>query len=164
MTEHFEMNTKKLFVGDIGYALEEKLYHDVWGDKLGFADGLIKTEDGQVAAVVGSTAYGDGTYYSTDGLEYGVDAGVIGITDINYSDVDEKELISCGTIVNVPSGSAKIVFTCDEGEFNISIMDKSSGHVLYDQQIITGEDEDEEPIDYWYYEDDEDDYYDDYDD
>jgi len=65
------------FIGDICYALNEKIYDDIWGKKHGYRDGCFEVE--KSSFVVARTAYGDGCYKGSDGVEYGVDAGVIGI-------------------------------------------------------------------------------------
>jgi len=65
------------FIGDICYALDENIYDYIWGKKYEYENGEFKV--GKSKFVVASTAYGDGCYEGTDGCEYGVDAGVIGI-------------------------------------------------------------------------------------
>ena len=72
-------NTHKVFVGDICYALDRDIYHSVWGDTMDYEDGAIKNY-----AVVAGTEYGDGCYEGNE-TSYSVDAGVIGVTDIDGS-------------------------------------------------------------------------------
>lgn len=68
---------KGFYVGDICYVLGEEVYHEYWGRKKEYKDGVYKENDFQFA--VAGTAYGDGEYIDNHGNVYGVDAGVIGI-------------------------------------------------------------------------------------
>ena len=150
-------NTHKVFVGDICYALDRKIYRDVWVNDMDCEEGLVGNY-----AVVADTEYGDGCY---DGKEttYCVDAGVIGVTDIEHyldsrhSIEDLKEL---GSVVEIPSGKCEICFDADvDGTFYITINDLGTNKMVFNDVIYTNEetvyDDDEE-----YNEDD----YDDYDD
>ena len=150
-------NTHKVFVGDICYALDRKIYRDVWINDMDCEEGLVGNY-----AVVADTEYGDGCY---DGKEtaYCVDAGVIGVTDIEHyldsrhSIEDLKEL---GSVVEIPSGKCEICFDADvDGTFYITINDLGTNKMVFNDVICTNEetvyDDDEE-----YNEDD----YDDFDD
>ena len=149
--------THKVFIGDICYALNDDIYQGIWGDMLNFKDGVIYTKDGKTGdpcAVVGSTAYGDGGYEGSDGKTYGVDAGVIGVTDIENwraidSGSDDESLKELGTIVEIPNGEAIIHFEDCEGNFHIKITD-SSGNILYLVSIQTASSEEDDPIDDWW--------------
>lgn len=151
-------NTHKVFVGDICYALDRKIYRDVWVNAMDCEEGLVGNY-----AVVADTEYGDGCY---DGKEtaYCVDAGVIGITDIEHyldsrhSIEDLKEL---GSVVEIPSGKCEICFDADvDGTFYITINDLGTNKMVFNDVIYTNEetvyDDDEE-----YNEDDYDDFDDD---
>lgn len=88
----------KFFIGDICYALDENIYSEIWGDKYDYVDGSFKTDKGEFA--VSSTAYGDGEYYGTDGREYGVDAGCLGVVPMElWKDRNENELNRLGRVV-----------------------------------------------------------------
>ena len=150
-------NTHKVFVGDICYALDHKIYRDVWVNDMGCEEGLVGNY-----AIVADTEYGDGCY---DGKEtaYCVDAGVLGVTDIEHyldsrhSIEDLKEL---GSVVEIPSGKCEICFDADvDGTFYITINDLGTNKMVFNDVIYTNEktiyDDDEE-----YNEDD----YDDFDD
>ena len=151
-------NTHKVFVGDICYALDRKIYRDVWVNDMDCEEGLVGNY-----AVVADTEYGDGCY---DGKEttYCVDAGVIGVTDIEHyldsrhSIEDLKEL---GSVVEIPSGKCEICFDADvDGTFYITINDLGTNKMVFNDVIYTNEetvyDDDEE-----YNEDDYDDFNDD---
>ena len=151
-------NTHKVFVGDICYALDRKIYRDVWVNDMDCEEGLVGNY-----AIVADTEYGDGCY---DGKEtaYCVDAGVIGVTDIEHyldsrhSIEDLKEL---GSVVEIPSGKCEICFDADvDGTFYITINDLGTNKMVFNDVIYTNEetvyDDDEE-----YSEDDYDDFDDD---
>lgn len=147
-------NTHKVFVGDICYALDRKIYRDVWCNDMDCGEGLIGNY-----AIVADTEYGDGSY---DGKEvtYGVDAGVIGVTDIeHYLDPRHsiEELKQLGSVVEIPSGKCEICFDADvDGTFYITINDLDTNKTVFNDVIYT----DEETI----YDDDEEYNEDDYDD
>lgn len=85
------------FIGDPCYALREDLY-DKWGTDNDYADG----DYGYFA--VGSTAYGDGTFFdSYSGSEFGVDAGILGVVNLDYSapDCDIAGLNDLGKVITV---------------------------------------------------------------
>ena len=155
-------NTHKVFVGDICYALDRKIYRDVWVNDMDCEEGLVGNY-----AIVADTEYGDGCY---DGKEtaYCVDAGVIGVTDIEHyldsrhSIEDLKEL---GSVVEIPSGKCEICFDADiDGTFYITINDLGTNKMVFNDVIYTGdddwddEDEDEDDdFDPWADEDEDDD-------
>lgn len=135
-------NTHKVFVGDICYALDRKIYRDVWVNDMDCEEGLVGNY-----AVVAGTEYGDGCY---DGKEtaYCVDAGVIGVTDIEHyldsrhSIEDLKEL---GSVVEIPSGKCEICFDADvDGTFYITINDLGTNKMVFNDVIYTGDDDDDD--------------------
>jgi len=67
------------YVGDLCYALEDDIYHGVFGDK-GYVNGLYRNEEDFF--LVSGTAFGDGEYVDTEGRSYSVDAGILGICPI----------------------------------------------------------------------------------
>ena len=70
----------KYYIGDICYAFgDDPTYDDVWAGTFGGKDGHYT--NGKKTFVVAGTAYGDGSYKGSDGREYLVDAGVIGIVN-----------------------------------------------------------------------------------
>ena len=143
---NIKWNTHKVFVGDICYALDRKIYRDVWVNDMDCEEGLVGNY-----AIVADTEYGDGCY---DGKEtaYCVDAGVIGVTDIEHyldsrhSIEDLKEL---GSVVEIPSGKCEICFDADiDGTFYITINDLGTNKMVFNDVIYTNEetvyDDDEE--------------------
>jgi ribosomal protein S27AE len=100
------------FLGDICYALDDDIYDKVWGSMFNYDDGAYKVR-GYVFAV-SSTAYGDGAYSGTDGVTYGVDAGVIGIVPKELSQLDSHG----GRWIKVKTS---LTFQAGDGIFNIYI-------------------------------------------
>ena len=100
-----------LYIGDLCYALKDDVYYGVWGGKGNFKDGAYKADNGLEFAMVG-TAYGDGCYLGSDGCDYPVDAGIIGICD---SKLAKKEGASnLGRFVRGIRG--KVTITYNDGE------------------------------------------------
>lgn len=91
------------FIGDPCYALKEELY-EKWGTENNYDDG----DYGYFA--VGSTKYGDGTYYDNFYRAYGVDAGILGVVNMEYSEPDKYDvdlLNELGRLVRVKD---KLIF------------------------------------------------------
>jgi len=74
----YEAPPGKYYIGDICYALGDKLYDRVFGG-MDYESGLYIQRDTNNFFLVDNTSYGDGCYTGSDGKEYGVDAGIIGI-------------------------------------------------------------------------------------
>ncbi len=68
------------YIGDLCYALDNKVYENIFGNVGGYDNGVYKCKtDPNVFFMVGSTAYGDGEYRGNDDRSFFVDAGIIGI-------------------------------------------------------------------------------------
>lgn len=149
--EKFTIKTNKIFIGDICYALDDEIYDNVWCDELGCKDGLIKVEN-KVVAAVGGTAHGDGLYYSADEREFPVDAGVIGIVDLNYSNTKNlSRLERLGVIVDIPNGECTVKFSAYNGVFDIEIFEEDADYnreEIFKIHINTYEDADEDEDDW----------------
>ena len=134
-------NTHKVFVGDICYALDRDIYHSVWGDAMDYEDGIIKNY-----AVVAGTEYGDGCYEGNE-ASYSVDAGVIGVTDLeHYMDPKHsvEDLPQLGAVVEIPSGQCEVCFDADtDGTFYITINDIDTGKTVFKDTICTGDDKED---------------------
>ena len=102
----FTINIKsgKMYIGDLCYALSDDIYDGVWGNQGHYEDGKYETQNGEFAMV--GTAYGDGCYLGSDGMEYPVDAGIIGICDASLVN---KDVHGYGTIVDA-TGEANMEF------------------------------------------------------
>jgi hypothetical protein len=104
-----EFPAGKYWIGDICYCLPDKMYDKIFGGQ-DYESGLYKHKDGGFF-FLDNTAYGDGLYMGSDGFEYGVDAGIIGIVS--------EELVS-EKYANGPLEGGKIhefkhPFTCKFG-------------------------------------------------
>ena len=125
-TDYFaKFGPGKYFIGDICYALPDKIYDEVWGDTYKYADGCYEK------FAVHRTAYGDGCYPGTDGNKYLVDAGNIGITNITEQQkYDNERLNNLGTVVEVKDS---IIMYCDDNCNFTFVVDGQSF------EIITGD-------------------------
>ena len=134
----FTINIKsgKMYIGDLCYALSDDIYDGVWGNQGHYEDGKYETQNGEFAMV--GTAYGDGCYLGSDGMEYPVDAGIIGICDASLVN---KDVHGYGTIVDA-TGEANISY--EDG--TIAITYDNNGATKF-VNIETDEDWDEEDED-----------------
>ena len=113
------------YIGDICYVLDDRIYHRVWGDQHGFADGKFKDPDTRLEVAVAGTAYGDGCYIGSDGAEFPVDTGVIGLVPLELvSREKEPQGGRLGEIFKMP-GEAE--FIAEDGLFTVILPD---GHMV----------------------------------
>ena len=128
-----EFGPGKYYIGDICYALKRNVYDKIWGDKYDYKDGEFEVEGAKF--VVGRTKHGDGTFLGSDGVIYGVDAGVIGVVPEALWDPERHDSMEDGgRIVDVSKG---LQFEAEDGNFNI---DFDGEHVSID----TGDRDEEE--------------------
>ena len=129
------------FIGDPCYAFAHDT--DSWdiicsksfdgvNDNLGAK--LIPFKDKEI--FMANTAYGDGNYQGSDGVVYGVDAGILGATPIELNEGKHEDLNDLGSIVTFDKP-----FTCtwDEGQVTI-------GHIIINTAY---EEEVEDEGDFW---------------
>ena len=134
-----EITSKKgFYIGDICYVLGDRLYRGVWGDKYGFNDGSFTDPDTGLQVAVAGTAYGDGTYTGSDGTEYPVDAGNIGLVPLEL--VEDQTRLEEGKVIKAP-GTA--TFQAEDGVFEIHLPD---GQVV---AIDTEHEEEDEEDECW---------------
>lgn len=117
-------SNKGFYIGDVCYVLSDDVYSDIWGDINRWRDGVIQVIS-SLSFAVGSTAYGDGSYFDDDGIEYGVDAGNIGLVPLELCKVgsdpaDSGRLIEC-------QGTA--TFECNDGVFDIELPNGKKVHI-----------------------------------
>ena len=119
----FKINVKNgFYIGDLCYALNEKVYDEVWGGN-NYEDGQYTDPETKAEFAMVGTAYGDGEYESDVGAFFPVDAGIIGIADLSICDKDT----SFGKVVPDYSGIVYIEYNDgtitasrgDYGEINI---------------------------------------------
>jgi len=125
----------KYYFGDVCYVMDDDVYHKEWGKEddpnwheVGYQDGVHETSKGTF--VVAGTAYGDGVYRGTDGRDYGVDAGVLGIVPESLWKVGEAEAGGMGKVIDVRT---KLEFEEQNGVFQVTadgdtfVVDTSNG-------------------------------------
>lgn len=143
--EKFKMTVSDcsaLVIADPCYVLQDEVYDT---DFLGRDDhnGVI----GDAIGLVHGTYYGDGDYDSESGLNYGVDAGSLGIYDTKYCK-PKYQSESVREIEVDPTEEHEVELEYDAGTFYISI----DGEVI--EEIYTAQEEDEEEYEDYYDEDD----------
>lgn len=138
---------KGFFVGDPCYVFE-----DMWSNivsqyfeedvKNGYDKSHTITVNGGHIGMV-STMYGDGGYLGTDGGDYSVDSGTLGIVPIEVAELDVYENSYLGRVIEY-KGEARVLY--EEGLVTIEFKDDN----LEDIDIQTGAMEDlEEFFDNW---------------
>lgn len=135
MKEFAKFGPGRYFIGDICYALPEDLYNQIWGEQYGYVDGAFQL------FAAHRTAYGDGCYSGSDGNEYAVDAGNIGIVNITeQQEYDNETLSRLGKIVTVKDS---IIMNSDSNCNFEFIVDGESFEIITDGSDYE-EDEEEE--------------------
>ena len=114
------------YVGDLCYALSDEVYDKVWGNTYGFEDGAYKDPTTGLEFAMVGTAYGDGYYSGTDGQDYPVDAGIIGVCAL---ELVQKPVKNLGRLVYGYSGRVTLTYKkgsiiVDCGDHNITIETK----------------------------------------
>lgn len=66
------------YIGDLCYALSDDIYDNIFGGT-GYCSGIYEEKATKRLFLVANTAYGDGEYPGSDGNNFAVDAGIIGI-------------------------------------------------------------------------------------
>ena len=103
------------YIGDICYCLSNKVYHDFWGKKKGYEDGVYVEPESMLRFAVAGTAHGDGCYHDRAYNFYEVDAGVIGLVPL---ELVEDDSTSHGRVI-LAKGDA--VFEAHDGVFRITL-------------------------------------------
>ena len=130
----FKINVKNgFYIGDLCYALNEKVYDEVWGGN-NYEDGQYTDPETKAEFAMVGTAYGDGEYESSDGVTFPVDAGIIGVADLAICDGDT----SLGKVV--PDYSGTVLIRYDNGTITVSW---KSGKYYDLIDIYTGDEEDD---------------------
>lgn len=83
----------RYYIGDLCYGLPDLIYDYVFGGTV-YDAGLYKNEERNTFFFLGNTYGGDGDYKGSDGFNYSVDSGSIGIcpADLLISEADVKSL------------------------------------------------------------------------
>jgi len=105
INETIKTNTKRVWIGDPCYVIQDELWDDVCyqifkgGHKeTGFVI-TVKYNGQELSFIMCGTAYGDGVFNSQSGFEYSVDCGSLGIVpeELIHKDKLEENEIYCGT-------------------------------------------------------------------
>ena len=139
----FKINVKNgFYIGDLCYALNKKVYDEVWGGN-NYEDGQYTDPETKAEFAMVGTAYGDGEYESSDGVTFPVDAGIIGVADLAICDGDT----SLGKVV--PDYSGTVLIRYENGTITVSW--KSDRYYSFIEIYTSDEedyDEDEEEEDW----------------
>ena len=137
----FKINVKNgFYIGDLCYALNKKVYDEVWGGN-NYEDGQYTDPETKAEFAMVGTAFGDGEYESSEeGLYFPVDAGIIGVADLAICDGDT----SLGKVV--PDYSGTVLIRYDNGTITVSW---KSGKYYDLIDIYTGDEEDYDEEEDW---------------
>jgi hypothetical protein len=119
-SDHIRFEPGTYYIGDPCYAIPD----EEWMDYLntypksdipgqGWVDGVAIMYKGH-KCFHDSTAYGDGGYRGSDGIEYGVDAGIIGILPIEVCDPEAIKDIKANGLANVRTFDKPFHVWCEE--------------------------------------------------
>ena len=110
----FKSNVKNgFYIGDLCYALNKKIYDEVWGGN-NYEDGRYTDPETKAEFAMVGTAFGDGEYDSSDGVAFPVDAGIIGVADLAICDGNT----SFGKVV--PNYSGTVLIRYENGTITVS--------------------------------------------
>jgi len=144
---HSVLPKGKYYFGDICYIMDDEVYHKVWGDKLGFADGKhdvdfvdSKGKHWTGTFAVAGTAYGDGCYTGVH-KDYGVDAGVLGLVPESLWDSEKGTGDNLGMIFTVKDS---VTFKANDGKFSVDCKGFNEYVNTNDEDDEDDEDEDDE--------------------
>ena len=142
----FKINVKNgFYIGDLCYALNKKIYDEVWGGN-NYEDGQYADPETKAEFAMVGTAFGDGEYDSSDGVAFPVDAGIIGVADLAICDGNT----SFGKVV--PDYSGTVFIEYDDGTITVSWGDGDNHNEI---DIYTSYDEEEYDEDEGYYDEEE---------
>ena len=139
----FKINVKNgFYIGDLCYALNKKVYDEVWGGN-NYEDGQYVDPKTKAEFAMVGTAHGDGEYESESNEEilfFSVDAGIIGVADLAICDGDT----SLGKVVQDYSGIVFIEY--NDGTITVSWGDLDNHNEI---DIYTGYDDYDEDEGYY---------------
>jgi len=123
INETIKTNTKKVWIGDPCYVIQEKLWDDVCyqifkngGKEVGHVI-TVKYNGNELSFIQCGTAYGDGLFSSQTGFEYAVDAGCLAILPEELIDDDDNNSDSLGQLFEIQNDNISLQ-TDGKGTFN----------------------------------------------
>ena len=139
-----------VYVGDLCYCLNYDVYQEAI-ELANYEGKFDSTASGMhVEGAFVSTQYGDGDYIGSDGKEYAVDAGIIGIVNITSAAATEGEdfkiFSKLGRVIKLPKyGPTQYKISRDKvGAITVEIRQGKFKEVISIETGNTEEDEDEE--------------------
>lgn len=139
-----------VYVGDLCYCLNYDVYQEAI-ELANYEGKFDSTASGMhVEGAFVSTQYGDGDYIGSDGKEYAVDAGIIGIVNITSAAAtegeDSKIFSKLGRVIKLPKyGPTQYKISRDKvGTITVEIRQGKFKEVISIETGNTEEDEDEE--------------------
>ena len=139
-----------VYVGDLCYCLNYDVYQEAI-ELANYEGKFDSTASGMhVEGAFVSTQYGDGDYIGSDGKEYAVDAGIIGIVNITSAAATEGEdfkiFSKLGRVIKLPKyGPTQYKISRDKvGTITVEIRQGKFKEVISIETRNTEEDEDEE--------------------
>ena len=134
----FKINVKNgFYIGDLCYALNEKVYDEVWGSN-NYEDGQYVDPKTKAEFAMVGTAHGDGEYESDVGAFFPVDAGIIGVADLSICDKDT----SFGKVV--PDYSGIVFIEYNDGTITVSWGDYGEINIYTDYEEEDYDEDEEE--------------------
>ena len=139
-----------VYVGDLCYCLNYDVYQEAI-ELANYEGKFDSTASGMhVEGAFVSTQYGDGDYIGSDGKEYAVDAGIIGIVDITSAAATEGEdfkiFSKLGRVIKLPKyGPTQYKISRDEaGTITVEIRQGKFKEIISIPTGDTDEDDEEE--------------------
>ena len=139
-----------VYVGDLCYCLNYDVYQEAM-ELANYEGKFDSTASGMhVEGAFVSTQYGDGDYIGSDGKEYAVDAGIIGIVDITSAAATEGEdfkiFSKLGRVIKLPKyGPTQYKISRDEaGTITVEIRQGKFKEIISIPTGDTDEDDEEE--------------------
>ena len=136
-----------IYVGDLCYCLNYNVYQDAI-ELANYEGKFDSTASGMhVEGAFVSTQYGDGDYIGSDGREYAVDAGIIGIVNITSAAATEGEdfkiFSKLGRVIKLPKyGPTQYKISRDEvGTITVEIRQGKFKEII---SIATGDAEEDD--------------------
>ena len=134
----FKINVKNgFYIGDLCYALNEKVYDEVWGGN-NYEDGQYVDPKTKAEFAMVGTAHGDGEYESDVGAFFPVDAGIIGIADLTICNKD----ISFGRVI--PDYVGIVYIEYNDGTITVSWGDYGEINIYTDYEEENYDEDEEE--------------------
>lgn len=139
-----------VYVGDLCYCLNYDVYQEAI-ELANYEGKFDSTASGMhVEGAFVSTQYGDGDYIGSDGKEYAVDAGIIGIVDITSAAATEGEdfkiFSKLGRVIKLPKyGPTQYKISRDKvGTITVEIRQGKFKEIISIPTGDTDEDDEEE--------------------